>query len=321
MGGGAPPGAVLLDRRQPTGGIGEGRRPAAPGRHPVSCGPRGPGPRERRVPVEPGLALRVHERGDGPTLLLLHGFTGSVEAWGEALLDGLACRHRVLAVDLHGHGRSDAPTDPARLDMLRVVDDLVAVLDAAGARRATWIGYSMGGRVALAAAVLRPERVERLVLESASPGLATPEERSLRREQDEALAASLEREGLEAFVDRWMALPLFASQRRLPAEVREGERRRRLANRPAALAASLRGMGAGSQPSFWEALAGVAAPTLLLTGEEDAKFRALADAMAARLPDALRRDVAGAGHAVHLEAPEAWLEAVRSFVEPSAAAP
>lgn len=280
----------------------------------MSCGPTGPGPRERRVPLDDGLALRVHERGAGPPVLLLHGFTGSVEAWGEALLEGLACRHRVLAVDLHGHGRSDAPTDPDRLDVRRVVDDLAEILDASGAPRAAWVGYSMGGRVALAAGALRPGRIERLVLESASPGLATAEERRLRREQDDARATSLESEGLEAFVDRWMALPLFATQQRLPPDVREAERRRRLANRPAALATSLRGMGTGRQPSFWDSLAAIRTPTLLLTGEEDPKFRTVADAMADRLPDARRKDVAGAGHAVHLEAPEAWLEAVLSFL-------
>lgn len=286
----------------------------------MSCGPTGPGPRERRVPVEEGLALRVHERGAGPPLLLLHGFTGSVEAWGEPLLAALACGHRVLAVDLHGHGRSDAPADPARLTVERVVDDLARVLEALDAPRATWVGYSMGGRVALAAAALRPGRVDRLVLESASPGLASAEERRQRREDDEARARDLEEGGIEAFVERWMALPLFATQRSLPRPVREAERRRRLGNRPGALAASLRGMGTGSQPSFWEALPSVRAPALLLTGAEDAKFRGLADAMAASLPDARRRDVAGAGHAVHLEAPDAWIEAVRGFLGATAAA-
>lgn len=281
----------------------------------MSCGPTGPGPRERRVPVGDGLALRVHERGDGPPLLLLHGFTGSVEAWGEPLLGSLACRHRVLAVDLHGHGRSDTPPSPARSTMEHVVDDLTRVLDAAGAPGAAWVGYSMGGRVALAAAVLRPRRVERLVLESASPGLATDEERRDRREQDEARARALEAEGVAPFVERWMELPLFASQRGLPPEVRASERRRRLANRAEGLAVSLRGMGSGSQPSFWDALETLRAPTLLLTGGEDRRFGRLADDMAARLHDARRRDVPGAGHAVHLEAPEAWLQAVLPFVE------
>ncbi len=265
------------------------------------------------MPVGDGVALRLHERGEGPALLLLHGFTGSVEAWGETLLEGLAGRHRVLAVDLHGHGRSDA-AEPGRLSMERVVEDLVAVLDAAGAPEATWVGYSMGGRVALAAGALRPGRVERLVLEGASPGLADAADRRARREEDETRAAALEADGIGPFVERWMALPLFATQRRLPSGTLEGERRRRLANRPHALAACLRGFGTGSQPSFWEALPRVAAPALLLTGQEDARFREVADAMAGRMPAATRVDVPGAGHAVHLEQSDAWLDAVMGFL-------
>lgn len=261
-----------------------------------------------------GLGLHVEERGEGPPLLLLHGFSGSVEAWGERILSGLAGDHRVLAVDLHGHGRSDAPGDPARYALESVVEDLAWVLAASGASRAHWVGYSMGGRVALGAAVLAPERVDRLVLEGASPGLAGGADRRARRESDEELAQRLEAEGIDAFVEAWTALPLFASQRRLPEAVRATERERRGRNRPEALAACLRGLGTGSQPSLWTRLADVTSPVLLLTGEDDARFAELAGRMAAALPHATRVAVPGAGHAVHLEAPGAWLGAVGSFL-------
>ncbi|HEX9710415.1 MAG TPA: 2-succinyl-6-hydroxy-2,4-cyclohexadiene-1-carboxylate synthase [Candidatus Thermoplasmatota archaeon] len=267
-----------------------------------------------RVRVRDGLTLRVHERGAGPPVLLLHGFTGSVEAWGKRVLDGLAGTWRVLAVDLPGHGLSDAPRTPERCRLEEVVEDLCHVLGELGAPRARWIGYSMGGRVALGAAVLRPERVERLVLEGASPGLADEAERRERRGADEALARRLESDGIGAFVDHWASLPLFATRSRLPPSVRAAERERRLLNRPEALAACLRGLGTGVQPSLWERLPEVAAPTLLLTGDDDDKFTRLAERMAAGLPEAVHVGVPGAGHTVHLEAPEAWLEAVTGFL-------
>lgn len=308
--------------------------------------------RERRIEARDGLRLRVVERHpdarDRAPLLLLHGFTGSVEAWGTGLLDGLAGRRtprargaaprgptraaevarvegraplagpiprRVIALDLPGHGGSDVPSDRVRYALPRVLDDLEDVLDALGVERAVWVGYSMGGRVALGGAVLRPARVEALILESAAPGLADAEARRARREADEARAGRLEEEGLEAFVDRWMALPLFESQRSLPDEVRDRERRRRLACDSRGLAATLRGLGTGSQPSFWEDLPEVRIPVLLLTGGLDPKFETIADRMASALPSARRRSISGAGHAVHLEAQGAWLEAVEGFLE------
>jgi len=277
--------------------------------------------REHRIDLRDGLALRVQERGaevGGPPALLLHGFTGSVEAWGEPLLDRLAADgRRVLAVDLPGHGRSGVPADPARCAMEAQLDDLEEALDTLGVGRAAWVGYSMGARLALGAAVLRPGRVAALVLESGSPGLATEPERRKRREADEALAARLEADDPDAlarFVDDWMALPLFETQRRLPAEVLARERRRRLGNDPLGLAASLRVFGTGSQPSLWDRLDEVRAPTLLLTGALDAKFEALADRMASRIPQAVRATVPGAGHAVHLERPDAWVERVTGFL-------
>lgn len=258
-----------------------------------------------------GLHLHVEERGAGDPLLLIHGFTGSVEAWGEPILSGLAAHHRVLAVDLVGHGRSSRPHDRRRYALDEVLSDLLEVLDAADVERARWVGYSMGGRVALAAAVFHPERVGSLMLESASPGLDTEVERAERRRADEALARDLEKEGIEPFVDRWMAMPLFSTQRALPDDVLHRARERRLSNDPRALAACLRGLGTGAQPSFWDRLRELSVPTLLMTGEEDRKFTTIARQMTEVIPDATVEVVPGAGHTVHLEAPDAWLDAVR----------
>lgn len=252
-------------------------------------------------------------RGSGPPLLLVHGFTGGAGAWPPPLRAGLERAFRTIAVDLPGHGAAPPRTAPADWALERLVDELCAVLDACGVRRALWVGYSMGGRLALGAAALRRERVAALVLEGASPGLRSAAERAQRRAADDALAAKLEREGLPAFVDHWLAQPLFATQRALGPERLEAERRRRLRCDAASLAACLRGLGSGSQPPLWDALEKLGAPALLLAGALDAKFCALAREMAAHLPDARVRELAGCGHAAHLEDPDAWLAAVSRF--------
>ena len=253
-----------------------------------------------RVPLDGGFALNVERAGSGPPLALLHGFTGSAAGWGP-LLDLLAARFTVFAVDVVGHGASDKPRDPARYAIDRAARDVAAALAQLGATRATWLGYSMGGRLALFAAAREAHAVERLALIGASPGIADADEREARRVADEALADRIEREGVPAFVDHWEALPLFASQARLPAETRLAIRRGRLANDAVGLANSLRGMGAGAQPPLHDELGGVRAPALLLAGAEDAKYAAIAAEMAAAMPSARAGLVPGAGHAAHLE--------------------
>ena len=251
-------------------------------------------------------------------MLLLHGFTGSSRSWGDGLVDALASAGlEPVMVDLPGHGRHGGETEPARFTLERVFADLEAAAAptrAADREPVDLLGYSMGGRLALAYAARHPERVRRLVLESASPGLPAEEERAARREADEALARRLEAEGIERFVQAWEALPLFASRGRLPAGILAAQRSLRLRNDPASLAASLRGLGTGSLPSLWQALPGLEVPTLLVVGEEDSKFVEINRRMCELLPRATLALVPRAGHTVHLERPDAWAEAVVAFM-------
>jgi len=265
------------------------------------------------VTLRDELRLNVRVEGEGDPLLLLHGFTGSSLSWGEDLTAGLAQAHRVIAVDLLGHGESDVSSDPDRYRLPELLADLEEVLDALDVDRARWLGYSMGGRLALAGAVTIPNRVSSLILESASPGLETEKERAGRRRADEALAEGILRGGMDAFVDHWMGLPLFATQGKLPAHIRAAARERRLKNDPQALAACLRGMGTGTQTSYWDRLGSIDMPTLLLAGEEDLKFTQIAQRMADVIEGATLRLMPMAGHAIHLENPFAWLAAVRTF--------
>jgi 2-succinyl-6-hydroxy-2,4-cyclohexadiene-1-carboxylate synthase len=248
--------------------------------------------------------------GKGSPLLLIHGFTGTRDAWSH-LQPFLGDRFRVLAPDLPGHGESPLAAD---ISFHGAVDQLLALLDATGLERVDVAGYSLGARVALALCLRAPERVGRLVLESGNPGLRRRRDRGERRREDAALAEVIERDGLEAFVRRWEALSLFDGLRSIPLDVRVRLRERRLSHRPEALAGSLRALSLGAQPSYWARLWTVRAPTLLLTGERDAKFSDIARAMAAEIPLVWGHVFPGAGHAPHLESPEEWAKEVSSFL-------
>lgn len=265
-----------------------------------------------RVPVD-DIELYVERAGSGPPLLLLHGFTGSADEWAE-LLPALTPLRDVIAVDLIGHGRSSAPADPARYSLEHCAVDLLALLDALGVGRVDVLGYSMGGRVALHLAAAAPGRVGRLILESASPGIADAAERAARAAADDALADRIEAEGLDWFVDHWAAIPLFASQAALPAETRAALRERRLRGTARGYANSLRGMGAGRQEPLWARLPGLVMPMLLVSGELDVKYLASNERAAALLPATSHAIVRGAGHTVHLEQPEAFAQLVVGFL-------
>ena len=264
-----------------------------------------------------GIRLGIEQRGDarrsGPTLVLLHGFTGSAAGWGSHLDTLAAYGLRVIALDLPGHGQSDAPADAQRYAMEYCQQDILAALQelAVSAGEAVLLGYSMGGRIALYTAFSGFFRA--LILESASPGLKDPAEREQRRSSDEALAASIERNGVQAFVEHWEKLPLFASQSSLPPEVREALREERLHNRASGLAQSLRGVGTGVQPPLHARLPALHIPVLLIAGQLDTKFTAIACSMAQALPQAQLRTIHGAGHTVHLERPGEFDSLVGDF--------
>jgi len=273
-----------------------------------------------------GVRLGVEQRGlgtrfippqggeEGPTtLVLLHGFTGSAAGWGHQL-DTLADYGlRIIAFDLLGHGQSDAPGDPQRYAIEHCQQDILAALQELGIIKgqAILLGYSMGGRIALYTAFSGFFRA--LILESASPGLEDPTEREQRRISDEALAASIEREGVPAFIARWEILPLFASQRALPTEYRKTLHRQRLQNSTTGLAQSLRGIGTSVQPSLYARLPALNIPVLLIVGALDTKFTAIAQRMAQALPQSQLRIVSGAGHTVHLEQPKEFASLVGDF--------
>ena len=248
-------------------------------------------------------------------VVLLHGFTGSTEAMS-GLAEGLSQTYRVLAVDLPGHGKTEMPQSALRdFSMESTVSCLWDALDDLGAERANLVGYSMGGRVALSAAVACPKRAASVVCVGASPGIADPIERAKRREADEVLASSILSDGVEQFVDSWLAQPLFASlaSRLSPAEF-QASRQQRLTNTAEGLAFSIRSIGTGSMKPLHDALADAEFPCLWAAGAEDAKFAAIAEEMSATMPNGRCALVSDAGHSVHLENPAATLSAINDFL-------
>jgi 2-succinyl-6-hydroxy-2,4-cyclohexadiene-1-carboxylate synthase len=228
------------------------------------------------------------------TLLLLHGFTNTGAGWDEVIAD-LGESYRPLAPDLRGHGRA---ADARPVTLSAVIGDLAALAPGP----CHLCGYSMGGRVALHVAFAWRERVGRVVLIGASPGIADPVARDQRRHADERLAEELAGLTIGQFAARWARTPVLADQ---PPAVLAAVHADRLRNTPAGLAAALRGLGTGALPSLWGRLHALTVPVDLIVGERDAKFRATAEAMADALPAARVRVVPGAGHAVHLEDPRA----------------
>jgi 2-succinyl-6-hydroxy-2,4-cyclohexadiene-1-carboxylate synthase len=173
----------------------------------------------------------------------------------------------------------------------------------------------MGGRTALHAALAHPAQVRGLVLIGATPGLADPAERTARRRADAELAERLLADGLPTFLDRWLALPLFAG-----LDEAQAARSERLANRPEGLAASLRHCGTGQQEPLWGRLGQLAVPVLAVAGDRDEKFGAIAR----RMVDAIGSSIDGASaevislpgtHAVHLEEPERTAAAVLERID------
>lgn len=250
---------------------------------------------------------------ENPAVVLLHGFTWDGASW-EPVAARLADRFYCVAPDLPGHGATSWPEPAAEWSFDRVTDALAEALRTLGVERAHVVGYSMGGRLALRLAVLRALEVERLVLVGASAGLATVQDRMSRMRSDAELADELVAEGMEAFLERWMAQPLFDTMRALEPRLLAGLNARRAAQDPRGLAASLRTMGTGSQPFLMEALPGLPAPTLLVVGAHDGKFRAIAQAMLARLPQGRLEVVPDCGHSVPFERPAELGTLVTTFL-------
>ena len=247
-------------------------------------------------------SLSYYVTGEGRPVTLLHGFTQSGHSWRE-LISKLPAGYRWIIPDLRGHGETQIWRG-AECSMDACTADLVKLWDALGVERSHLVGYSMGGRLALHVAARRPDRVLSVFTIGAHAGLEE-DAREGRRQGDEALAARIEKEGIEAFVNYWGSQPMFAGiERRGPtyaAEVRAD----RLRNHAAGLACSLRGMGAGAMQPLWDDLAHVEFPCTFVAGQLDHGYVASARRLASTVANSRVEIVPRAGHSVHQERPDA----------------
>ncbi len=243
------------------------------------------------------------DAGGARRFVLAHGFTQTARSWAtfERLLHQRLHDVETVAVDLPGHG--DAPP-PADADLWASAERLVTV-----GGTGTYVGYSMGGRVALHAALAVPDAVRRLVLIGATAGIEDADERRARRDADERLADRVEAIGVASFIDEWLTNPLFAGLTDATAL-----RADRLRNTAAGLGASLRSTGTGTQMPLWDRVGAIDCPVLVLVGEHDSKFTELGRRLVDALPDGELVVVPDAGHSVHLEQPEATAAALTTWI-------
>ncbi len=260
-----------------------------------------------------GVTYSYMIRGRGPAIVLLHGFTGCKENW-EFLSKKLTDRFTVITIDLIGHGKTDSPLDTERYLMQHVCRDLNTLLDKLEINAAHFLGYSMGGRVALAFSVMYPSRVISLILESSSPGLQSEEAKQARITADDKLASDILSHGIVDFVANWQEISLFRSQKKLPQVIQDRIRIQRLSNGTLGLSNSLRGMGTGRQDSYWGKLSSIKVPVLLLCGKLDEKFCAIADEVEKYLLYSTNYKFSNVGHAIHVEQPDLFGKIVNEFL-------
>lgn len=250
-------------------------------------------------------------QGQGESIILLHGFTGTKETW-KPFIQKWQSAYQVITIDLPGHGKTKTTT-PKTIEMF--VDDLQTILKQLHITAAHIVGYSMGGRVALAYTLTYPKTVLSLTLESASPGLLNHEERSKRRQSDYELTKRIAKEGIKSFVDFWENIPLFTTQKQLPIHTQEKVRLERLNQSEKGLIQSLLYMGTGQQTPLWKDLQKVETPVLLIVGKQDEKFVRINEKMAKLLPKGVLKIIDQAGHTVHLEQPEEFFNEITTFIQ------
>lgn len=248
------------------------------------------------------MTLTFDVRGQGPRLVMAHGFTQNRHCWGP-IIDDLATDHEVVLIDAPGHGESSHDT----ADLWQSAKLLGEIGD-----EAHYFGYSMGGRMLLHLAVTQPDLMQSLTLLGATAGIVDDDERVARTEADAASADRIATDGLDPFLAGWQTLPMFAD---LTEAMWTMDQRR--CNRTDGVAASLRACGTGRQESLWDRLGALTMPIQFLAGEHDEKFLALAQDLARRsnefrsVDPAVVGSIPNARHAAHLVNPKAVAQCVR----------
>lgn len=244
-------------------------------------------------------------------LVLLHGFTGTQHTWNDLIMR-ISHRYRIMTIDLPGHGKTVAKH---KVTMDQFVQDLYELTRSVQFDTFHLLGYSLGGRTALSYAMHYPETIRSLILESASPGLQSEEERLKRMAADKKIAEMIIEKGIKSFVAYWENIPIFDTQKRLEQNVKNNIRNERMSQSAIGLAQSLLGMGTGAQTSWWESLSSIPFPLLLIVGALDEKFIDINKSIQNKVATATLHIVENAGHAVHIEQKDAFARIVYEYID------
>jgi 2-succinyl-6-hydroxy-2,4-cyclohexadiene-1-carboxylate synthase len=251
----------------------------------------------------------VAGKPDKPVIVLLHGFLGSSRDWRQISELFLAQDFFCVMPSLPGHAEHP-PSAPLNFDT--VADGLYTFLRKLGFERVNLVGYSMGGRLALYFALKYQSFVSRLVLEGASPGIADQQARLARAVQDDERAVQLVQGGVEAFVDDWYRMELFASLKQHP-ELLAKVIRQRKQNNACWASIVIRELSPGRQPSLWSRLGELTIRVLLIAGALDRKYVMISHEMEKYIPCARTEVIAATGHNVHLEQPGVFTQHLKKF--------
>lgn len=264
------------------------------------------------VRASDGLRLYAEAHGDGAPLVLSCGYATTHENFRPQVAPLVEAGFRVILWDYRGHGRSDAPADPAAYSIEQVVDDLGRVLDAlAPGERAVVGGLSLGGLVSLHFALVHPERVRALVLLDSGPGFKKPEAAARWQAQVERTGGILRAKGMTALTNGKAASTSIGRRPELPAARAAAAAIE--AQDPEAVA-QFGARVAGPAPPVIDRLGEIAAPSLVLVGAEDAAYLRAGEVMAARLPDATHVVLPEAGHIANIEEEDAFNQALLAFL-------
>lgn len=248
---------------------------------------------------------------DKPAILLLHGFMGSADDW-EFIINSLSDDHYFIVVDLPGHGQSLDLADSA-YSLESTSRMIIDILNRESINRLNLCAYSMGGRIAYLLLTQYPHYFQKAIIESSTPGMVDDDDRHERIASDKKLAEKLLAQPLDKFINAWYRLPLFESLDKA-SETYKQLLKRRLKNSPEGLAKSLLYMGTGSMPSLWGELEKISADLLLIVGQKDTKFKAIANDVATHLNKSEVVTIENAGHNVHLEQPELFVKVIKEFL-------
>ena len=265
-----------------------------------------------RVATRDGYSLYVESHGEGIPLVLSCALCTTHENWRPQVSALVNAGARVVLWDYRGHGLSDAPEDPDAYTLDLVVDDLLRVLDWAAPEQAGLLGgLSFGGLASLHLALSHPERVRGLLLVDTGPGFKNPKAQARWEALVERTASFVERRGLAAFAESRAADTLVGLRPELPAA--RAAASAIAAQTPHGIANFARRVAGPAEPVL-DRLGEIDRPALIVVGEKDDAYLRAAEVMEARLPNASRVSIAGAGHIVNLDAPEAFDDVVTGFV-------